>query len=169
MLVLPLISYLLLLSACGFEPMYGGSTQNAYGDVSNENELSQIYISNIPDESGQYLRNALIDRFYRHGRPTHPDFTLYVAPLQERETNLDLTVESETTRAQLRIQTEIRLMESGGTKPVLTRQIRGFNSYNVLGSQFTTIVSEDDARKAILDDLARQIERELILYFGRTQ
>ena len=89
----------LVLAACGFEPMYGSTTTNAYGQASTENQLSQIAIDNIPDAEGQYLSNQLIDRFYRNGRPANPNYRLLVAPLNETEANLDVTIESENTRA----------------------------------------------------------------------
>ena len=56
-----------ILAACGFQPLYGDrSAVNAPGV---RESLNGIYISAIPDQPGQYLRNALIDRFYSSGRP----------------------------------------------------------------------------------------------------
>lgn len=156
-----------LLTACGFEPMYGNTTSGSYGKIATEDQLAQVTINNIPNAEGQYLRNKLIDRFYRRGRPVKSAYSLSVAPLKETETNLDVTIESENTRAQLRIDTTIQLIDNATDTAVLKRDIRAFNSFNVLGSQFTTIVSEQDAREAALDDLARQIETQLILYFGQ--
>src|SRR5690606_16052602 len=51
----------LVLAACGFSPVYGtlGQGQSAAAEA----YLSQVSIDNIPDREGQYLRNALIDRF----------------------------------------------------------------------------------------------------------
>lgn len=156
-----------LLAACGFEPMYGGTTAGSYGSIATEDKLAQVTIDNIPNAEGQYLRNELIDRFYRRGRPVQSTYTLQVAPLKETETNLDITIESESTRAQIRIDTTFQLIDNNTGAAVLKREIRAFNSFNVLGSQFTTIVSEQDAREAALNDLARQIETQLILYFGQ--
>jgi LPS-assembly lipoprotein len=50
---------------------------------------------------------------------------------------------------------------------VLSRPVKAITSYNVLGSQFTTRVSENDAREAALEDLARQIETQIALYLKR--
>ena len=158
---------LLTLAACGFEPMYGDTTRGSYGQVATENKFSQVFIDNIPDAEGQYLRNALIDRFYRDGRPANPRYKLVISPLKETETDLDVTIESETTRAQLRIDTRMALVHEESGDTVLQRNFRVFNSYNVLGNQFTTIVSEEDARKAALNDLARQIETQISLYLNR--
>lgn len=170
---LPVKSYFLFimtcifLTACGFEPMYGNTTAGSYGNVSNENKLANIYIASIPDVEGQFLRNELIDRFYRRGRPANPIYTLQVDKLKETEINLDVTIESENTRAQLKISTTMTLIDQQSGEVLLTRHLRAFNSFNVLGSQFTTIVSEQDAREATLNDLARQIETQLLLHFER--
>ena len=50
---------------------------------------------------------------------------------------------------------------------LLKRSLSAVTSYNILDSQFTTRVAEDAARRQALDDLARQIETHLLLYFNR--
>ncbi len=162
-LLLPLC---LLLAACGFTPLYG--TQGAAGQAETTAALGMIHIDNIPDYEGQYLRNALIDRFYKNGRPAGPRYTLSIEPITERRTDLDITKSSDATRAQLRLTTEMKLKEIGTGETVLRRDLTSITSYNILQSQFTTRVSEDNARRNALDDLARQIELQLSLYIRRT-
>ena len=50
---------------------------------------------------------------------------------------------------------------------VLTRPLLAITSHNVLESEFSTLVTEQSAREAALNDLARQIERQLSLYFSK--
>lgn len=147
--------------------MYGGTTRGSYGQMATEDKLGDIFIANIPDAEGQYLRNALIDKFYRRGRPANPNYTLDIQPLQETVIDLDVTIESETTREQLNITSSMQLVEKGSGKVLLNRPLRASASYNVLGSQYTTIVTETDAREAALNDIARQVETQLSLYFSR--
>jgi LPS-assembly lipoprotein len=156
-----------MLSACGFEPMYGGTTRNSYGATASEDKLSKIHIANVPNAEGQYLRNALMDRLYRHGRPADALYTLNIDPLQERLINLDITIESETTRRQITIKTSFTLIDNQSKETLLSRSVSASNSYNILGSQFTTLVSKEDAREAVLNDIARQIEGQLALYMNR--
>lgn len=157
----------IILMGCGFEPMYGSSTHGSYGQQATEDQLSTVFIANIPDRDGQYLRNALIDTITPHGVPIYPKYELTLSPLNERKIDLDVTIESETTRAQLQISTTMTLRNKESGETLLSRSLYAANSYNVLGSQFTTIVSRDDARTAILDDLARQAQTQLSLYFQR--
>jgi LPS-assembly lipoprotein len=156
---------LLILAACGFTPMYGSGTGSS--GVSAPQGLDKVDIALIPDESGVYLRNLLIDSFYRGGYPSSPTHVLEVENLREHEYSLDITRESEATRKQIRLSATLVLTDRATGKPVLTRTLTAITSYNVLGSQFTTRVSENDAREAALTDLARQIEIQTALYFKR--
>lgn len=153
------------LPSCGFSPMYGD-----YGDgyaAGVKAQLDQVYIGNIPDRDGQYLRNALIDRFYQSGRPAHPRYVLSVAEIKERRTDLDITKSSDATRAQLRLDTTIGLKDNESGQVVLTRDLRTITSYNKLQSHFANRVSEQATRESALNDLARQIELQMALYFDR--
>ncbi len=146
--------------------MYGELGHAPSQEAPAESMLAQMAIENIPDREGQYLRNALMDRFYRHGRPSAPSFSLKIDKIQERRIDLDITRESEATRAEVRLETTLRLY--GRDKEVLLdRPLASAVSYDILSSQFTTRVTREDAREAALDDLARQIELQLSLYFNR--
>lgn len=151
---------LFTVTACGFTPMYGSG-----GD--NKKALSQVELGLIPDESGVYLRNSLIDRFYEDGYPSSPTYKLSIEKIFERERDLDITIESEATRKQILLRTVINMTDNQTGATVLNRTLSATTSYNVLGSQFTTRISEKDAREAALDDLARQIESQVVLYFKR--
>lgn len=157
---------LLLLAACGFHPVYG---VNKYTAVGVEQKLAQTQIGGIPDREGQYLRNALIDRFYRDGRPANPQYLLDIEEIRERKKDLDITVESDTTREQLRLQTTIKLVDKNTKELLLRRNIQSLTSYNVIESEFANRVSEHQTRENALDDLANQIEMQLALYFKRNQ
>lgn len=152
----------LILAACGFTPMYG---QGGHGDAPAG--LDQVDIAIIPDAEGVYLRNALIDSFYRDGYPSNPAYNLRIDDIDETITNLDITIESEATRKQIKLRTIMTLINNATGQAVISRNLTALTSYNVLGSQFTTRVSEDDAREAALNDLARQIETQVALYFKR--
>jgi LPS-assembly lipoprotein len=155
-----LLLFLLLLSACGFTPLYAARDQYV------QTELNQIQIQNIPDRSGQALKNALIDRFYKTGTPHDPIYILSVAPLSENKADLDITIDDESTRRQLRLSTTFTLKHRfDETAPVLTRTVYTIVSFNVLQSQFTTRVAEQNARDNAVAGLARQIEQGIVLYF----
>ena len=152
----------LLLAACGFTPIYG---KLGNGDV--QKNLNNIEISSIPDHQGQQLRNNLIDRFYHDGRPSNPTYTLLVEPILESKTDLDLTKNASATRSQLTIATHMRLIDKSNNAILLECPINSSASYDILDSRFTTRVSEDNAEQNALEDMARQIEQQIVLYFHR--
>lgn len=164
------LSAVLVLTSCGFEPMYGNVRFNepTPQEAAIEAQLENIAIGNIPDREGQILRNALIDRFYRNGRPQNPSYTVEVAKIHETKTDLDITKESDATRAQLRLDATVTLRDNQGNT-VLTRDLTSIGSYNILTSEFATRVSEDNMRENALNDLARQIELQVVLYLKGTQ
>jgi LPS-assembly lipoprotein len=149
----------LILSACGFTPIY--ATQDNKKTAASFN---QINIAIIPNREGQFLRNALIDRFYTNGEPKNPHYQLKISPIREQTYNFDITVDSEATRRQLKLSATMRLIDLKTKKTVLKRSLLSIASYNVLQSEFSTIVTEQSARENALNDLARQIERQISLY-----
>lgn len=170
-LILTALLLPLSLSSCGFQPMYGDYSPAAQavndGTAAQANaRFADVYIDNIPDRSGQFLRNALIDRLYRSGRPANPLYTLKFRPLNEMIRELDVTEDAETTRSQLRLKTEMSLVDNATNKSVMSRELYASFSFNELGSRFATRVTEEDARAAALNDIARQVELNLMLYFN---
>lgn len=155
-----------LITGCGFTPIHGKFAHS--GNSTVQDSLSGIYIGNIPDREGQYLRNALMDRFYKAGRPVDPAYRLEIDTIDQRKTDLDITKSSDATRAQLRLQSNLKLYDTRTNALLLQRKLMAVTSYNILQSQFTTRVSEQNARENALDDLAGQIERHLALYFKRS-
>lgn len=155
-----------ILAACGFQPLYGDHSVTNNAGV--RSSLNSIHIGNIPDQPGQYLRNALIDRFYSAGRPAAgaAAYNLNIAPINESRTELDITKTSDSTRAQLYLTTSLTLKDKAGNE-LIQRSITAVTSYNILDSQFTTRVAEESARRQALDDLARQVETQILLYFNR--
>lgn len=155
----------IFLTNCGFQPIYGSNSKDSRYGV--EDYLEQIHIENIPDREGQKLRNLLIDRFYRYERPHAPAYSLSLSKIQETLRDLDITKTDDTTRGQLRLDTKLRLYDKNSGKLYLERQLSAITSYNVLASEFSTRVAEDNARDNALEDLARQTELHLGLYFKR--
>jgi LPS-assembly lipoprotein len=159
-----LFSTILLLTACGFTPLYGkGGAQGA----GVQEKFQQVQIANIPDRPGQILRNNLVDRLYHDGAPAAPRYMLSVAGIQQKSTALDITPDSSSTRSELRLLTTLNLKEISTGKILMTRDLLAVASYDVLGNEYTTLVTQESVRENALNDLAQQIETQLALYFNR--
>lgn len=160
------LAVILPLSSCGFSPAYGPYA-GAGGAANLQDEYRQVFIQAIPNREGQIVRNELIDRLHgRHDVPASAArYVLAVDEIQEQRRNFDITEASDTTRTQLRLYSNMRLIDRQENKTLLVRDLEAFSSYNILDSQYTTRVSRESARENGLTDIARQIETQLLLYF----
>ncbi len=157
-----LFTIAIYISACGFTPVY-----SKYESNSTSKTLSNIDIAIIPDREGQFLRNILIDSFYDQGYPVNAKYKLHVNPIQESIRDLDVTITSDTTRGQLTLKSSYTLTNIQTNEVPLTRNIKAITSYNVLGSEFATRITEKNARENAIIDLARQIERAISLFVDK--
>ena len=150
---------LLILGACGFSPVYSNK--------SVETNLSHIEISIIPNREGQIVRNHLIDRLYGDGYPVNAEYRLDVSGITENIVEIGIDKDDEASRAQLRQSATFTLTDLQTQKPVLKRTVRATSGYNILAGQFTTFVTEADARTQALNAIANEIITQLELYFNR--
>ena len=87
--LLAMVLSLTLITGCGFSPVYG---KKSLGGDAVPAALRTIEVETIPDREGQFLRNELIDRFYLSGAPINPAYKLYIEPINENRSELDITV-----------------------------------------------------------------------------
>ena len=155
-----LLPILLLLTACGFHPIYGGATAN--GPVSEQ--MAQVGIDGIPDHAGQMLRNDLIDRMYRKGRPSQALYHLGVK-LHTNEEDVATLANSTATLTELNTYGDYVLTDAKG-KEVLKGTAHSVTSYSRLNNQYATLVSHDDAIERTVGEVSEQIVNRLSLYFA---
>lgn len=152
------------LTGCGLSPVYG--THSASSNENVRNIMSNTYIDIIPDRSGVALRNHLIDRFYTSGTPNNPQYILQVTAIQNKQDNLDITETADSTRVQIRLQTNIKLVDAQTNEVLTDQRILSITSYNVLASEFATRVSRQRTEDNAIMDLAKQIETRVSLYLA---
>jgi len=166
--VIPVFCTLIALSACGFTPLHATSSDVVSPTTGAERiALSDIHITNIKDRDGQYLRNQLIDRIYTNGYPENARYRLHIQSLNENITRLGIQRDATSTRAQMRFNATMVLVDTHDNSTVLTRDLIATNSFNILDSQYTTNVSTQFARERALDEIANQVFRNLALYNKR--
>lgn len=147
-----------LVAACGFQPLYGSSSTRA--GVSEK--LAQVEITNIPNRYGQQLRNNLIDRFYRDGRPVASPYRLEVG-LSATEQKLALRKDSTAERAQLVVVAPYRLIEAATGRALFTGSSRALISYNILEEQYASVVTVDNAYDRALVQIADDITNRVAM------
>lgn len=147
----------LMLSACGFQPLYGGTAPVA-------DRYTTIAIPNIPDREGLYLRNLLIDRLYTHGRPADARQDLKIEPLKITATDLGIQKDATVTRTQIEIDAHMLLIDKATGKVLLDRNLHAVSGYDVLDRQYATLVVRQTLMNHVLEELSDSIMTELNLY-----
>lgn len=155
-----LIALLFSLAACGFKPLYGAQS----GSAAIAPQLAQVTVPAIPDASGQQLRNLLLDRLPPPA--PNPRYQMNVT-LAENKIGVTISRDATVTRQQLRSTARATLLDRTNNQIVWTQELFATSGYNVLGSQFSNLVGEEDARTRNLNDLSERLVNMLALYFER--
>lgn len=143
------------LGGCGFRPLYGEQGASASPET-----LSSIRIAPIGDRLGQQLHNALRDHLNAHGQPVDPTYVLDVT-VDSKVTNLQLRRDETARRAQVALFSGFRLRRAADNQRLFKGRSLIINSYNILDEQFAAIAAEQDARERGIDELARDISRQV--------
>jgi LPS-assembly lipoprotein len=157
-----MLSVLLVLGACGFQPVYG--THGGEGGSPVALDLNNIAIDNIPDRNGQILRNDLIDRLYGRNRPEKPAYNLKVA-IQSGEEDLGILANATTTRSLLNMDSDYSLSDDHG-KQILSGHAHSVASFDKLDQMYGTVAARQDAYERTLHEISEQIVNRLSLYFS---
>jgi len=147
----------LVLASCGYRPLY---VQHGTDNASVVDELALIRIEAIPDRTGQQMYNMLRERLNPYGKPEEAKYALSVAVTETRE-NLFLEKDETATRANLTLKANFILRRLDDGTVLVTGSSRSVSSYDILASQFASVVSQEDARlrcaRAISDDMRTRL------------
>lgn len=160
-----LLAFSLLLSACGFQPLYGsggGGLPNAAVQA-----MAETRIALIADRTGQELRNNLLDRLTPRGQPAKPRYELVVT-VSERRDNLGIALDDSSTYGRLTVTAGFTLRDVASGQPVLAGQSKWVNGYTRVTSHFANLTSEADALSRGLREISDDIRQQLGLHFTKT-
>ena len=149
----------LLLSGCGFEPIYG-----ARQGVETTAEMASVKIDPINERVGQLLRNNLLDSLNPHGEPSQIRYRL-ITEVTESKQELAIRKSELATRSNMSLTARYRLYDVSRNAYVMNRTSTVAASYNLLTNEFATLAAEANARERGVRDLSEDITRQLALYF----
>jgi LPS-assembly lipoprotein len=148
----------LLLSSCGFQPLYTRDVTAPWPHVE---------IANIPDREGQYLRNLLTDRLYARSAPADARYTLQITRPGIKISSLGIRKDATSTRGQVDISATVTLRDKASGDTLLQRYVQASGGYNRLDNRYATFVSEESSVDLVLKELSDAVMTELDLYFSR--
>ncbi len=155
----------LLLTACGFQPLYvqrSGDNSWYYGgdfDTSITEEMAQIKITPISDRFGQLLRNDLLDLLTPRGAPQKAKYRLEAVLADKIVTQQAMRDDVTATNERIEYRVEYKLFQNG-TQLVAGNSL-AFVSYDILRDPYSTTMAqkkaEVDAAKIIANDISLRI------------
>jgi LPS-assembly lipoprotein len=152
----------LLLTACGWHPLYGKLDDTGGAGL----ELASVHIQPIADRTGQNLYNELRDRINPSGVPIDPHYDLVIG-LTELDQQFLVQTDQTATRVDLTIYANFALYQRGGTAPLMIGQSRSTTTYDQLTNQYASVVSAQDARRRGAAALADDIANRLAVYLAQ--
>ncbi|MDD7313350.1 MAG: LPS assembly lipoprotein LptE [bacterium] len=154
----------LLLAACGFQPLYVTKTGGKWYydgkfDVSITDEMSQINVLPIADRFGQILRNDLLDLLTPKGKPKQAKYRLQVT-LKDKSVTQQ-AMRNDVTATNERIQYKVDYTLYSGTTQLVSGDSIAFVSYDILANPYSTTMAqkkaESDAAQILANDIALRI------------
>jgi LPS-assembly lipoprotein len=146
------------LSACGFRPLYGRS-----GGVDVSDLLVQVEIGPIPDRLGQQLRNTLLEGLAPRGSFGEKIYHLKVE-VTESISSLAVQKKANATRADLRLSSSFVLFNRNTGVQVFAASAYAVSSFNILNSEFATLMAEKGARDRAVRQLGDDIRFQTAIF-----
>lgn len=153
----------LLVQGCGFRSLYGGGR-----DSEAATELATIRVEPIADRIGQQLRNHLLDLLNPRGQAADPRYVLLVQ-LNGSTQGLAVAKSDLSTRSNYRLVANYRLVGARDKQSIFDGSKIVVSSYNVLTSDFATLIAEKDAKARAVQEIAEGIRIQLAVYFAQSR
>jgi LPS-assembly lipoprotein len=157
-----LLALIFVLSACGFEPLYGTSP----GGSNVAAQLSAIEIDEQDNRLGQLIRNDLLSSFA--GVPSHPSrYRLQFVAIAGSQTLIEHSNE-DTRRFSYRVNVDYRLIEERTGKELKAGKTFSQVSYDRTTSDFANVQAETNAMERAAKEIGNDIRTRLAAYFSST-
>ncbi|MBA3667372.1 MAG: hypothetical protein H0W65_06585 [Sphingomonas sp.] len=150
---------LMMLSACGLQPLYSGGSSGAVATG-----LSTIQVAPIPERAGWLIRNALVDRL--GGEVGSPAFRLEVE-LDDDLTGFGIRGDSAATRERRTLRARYRLVDLSNGQVVLDATAGSDAGIDVVSSEYATVAAEQSALERLSTVVADQMVARLGLFVRR--
>ncbi|WP_338332069.1 hypothetical protein [Acetobacter sp. LMG 32666] len=152
----------LLLSGCGFKPLYGEEK----GAVDVSAELQDIYVANIPERFGQQLRLALQSQMAADGPEDPHKYKLVVLPTLSAEA-IDIHGDNTTGRTRMLATAHWRLMTIEQAPQLVaqgyTQTLDGYT--NTYEQYFALALNMESVRGRVAQALGEQVTQQVATWF----
>ena len=154
-----LVLFILLLSGCGWRPVY-------YQDTADQSEdTACVDILPIPEETGRFLRLKLEDLLNPQKQDLPKKYVLQVSLSETINSDQGILGDNTATRATMRITAYILLKQDGNV--LLNTSTFATSSYNILMLPYPTVTAENATRHRLLEMLSNQIATRVTVYLKK--
>jgi LPS-assembly lipoprotein len=153
----------LLLSACGFRPLYGmnGAEPGA------QRLFSSIYVDTDDTEIvGYELRNAVMDLMHCTNDPRAARYRLRFSVRQARE-GVTIAPDAAITRYDYTLNVKYTLEDAKTGAAITSGTESTLSAYDVVSSPYSTLVAQQSAQKTASQDVASRLQIDLAIYFNQ--
>jgi LPS-assembly lipoprotein len=159
---LALIVLAVLVGACGFRPLYGSRSTG----TSTVDAMALVEVDKLSGRYGQIIRNQLLDHLTPRGKPSAPRYRLRLDIETQKEA---LAIEQDETveRFNFRLVAKYSLVDLTTASTVFRARSQSIAAYNVVRSDYATLVAEQDAAKRVAREVTDDIKLQLAVFFDR--
>jgi LPS-assembly lipoprotein len=155
------LALLLLLGACGLQPMYAGGSTGAVAS-----SLGVIRVAPIPERAGWLVRNALVDRL--GSEAPDPAYRLDVE-LDDDLIAFGIRGDAAVTRERRTLRARYRLVDLETGEVVLDATAGSDAGIDVVSSEYATVAAEQTAQERLAGVIADQMVSRLALFMRNTK
>ncbi len=151
---------MLALAGCGFTPLYGQG-----GRAGVAQRLDTVAVGNIPERTGQMLRESLETQLHTAGAPDRELYSLTVN-YTIGTAGIGVQQDTATTRNRMTATASWVLTPIGGGAPLATGTATTENAANVVDQQYFALTLETGTvDKQLAETIAAQITSQVAAYF----
>ena len=154
-----LVFFCLIVSACGFKPLYGTK-----GSENITTDFLDIRIAPIKGRVGQMLSNELKYLLNPMHEPYKPKYRLIIDIVQSIR-SLAVKKTALATRSNLKLTSQYRLIDTSSLKSLNSGSNAITVSFNIYTSNYATLSAEKDAKKRAVKELAQDIRLQIGAFF----
>jgi LPS-assembly lipoprotein len=156
-----LASLLMLLAACGLQPLYGGGSSSPVAGL-----LRSVDVGPIAGQQGWLVRTKLLDRLGESG--TAPAQYRLDVTLDDNITSYGLRANRAATQERRTLRARYQLVDLASGTVVLDDTAGSDASIDVVSSDYAPVAAEQSALENLSGILADQIVARLAIYAART-
>ncbi|MEK6637364.1 MAG: LPS assembly lipoprotein LptE [Pseudomonadota bacterium] len=153
------LALILMLPACGLQPLYG--------DRNVSNTLRSVELAPIEGKAGYLVRSALEQRL---GKPAGgaARFRLQIE-LDDQISGFGVRRDDSVTRERRVLRARYRLIETDGGTTVLDATAGSDSGIDVVSSEYAVVAAEETALERLTEIVSDQIVARVALYVKRSE